>query len=64
MTRTDEIITAVTQELRRWAAQVDGMDNVRAVNISVKLARGAAKPRAVICQIESETTFLSPTRQP
>lgn len=64
MTRTDEIIAAVTQELRRWAADVDGKENIRAVTISVKLVPGTPRPRAVVCQVESETKFSPPARRP
>jgi hypothetical protein len=60
MARIDEIIAAVSQELRRCAADVDRRDNIRSVTISIKLVPGTARPRAVICEVESETRFLLP----
>lgn len=63
MTRTDEVIAAVTQELRRWARELDGQDDIRAVTLSVKLAPGMLRPRAVVCQVESERRFLSSGRK-
>ena len=60
MTRTDEVIAAVTQTLRRWAREVDGGNDIRAVTVSVKLAPGAVRPRAVVCQVESESKLLLP----
>lgn len=58
MTRTDEVIAAVTRTLRRWAREVDGQDDIRAVTVSVKLVPGALRPRAVVCQVESESKLL------
>lgn len=58
MTRTDEVIAAVTQELRRWAPELDGHDDIRAVTLSIKLAPGVLRPRAVVCQVESERRLL------
>ncbi|MBI2186208.1 MAG: hypothetical protein HYU37_03670 [Acidobacteria bacterium] len=63
MTKTDEIIAAVTQELRRCAPEVDRRDDIRSVTVSVKLVPGTATARAVICQIESETRFSPPQRR-
>ncbi|MBI4263455.1 MAG: hypothetical protein HY657_03685 [Acidobacteria bacterium] len=60
MARIDDIIAAVTQELRRCAADVDRRANVRSVTISIKLVPGTGRPRAVICEVESETRFLPP----
>lgn len=60
MTRTEEVIAAVTQTLRRWAREVDGGNDIRAVTVSVKLVPGAVRPRAVVCQVESESKFLLP----
>lgn len=61
-TRTDEVIAAVTQELRRWARELDGHDDIRAVTVSIKLVPGTSRPRAVVCQVESERRFPSSDR--
>ena len=63
MTRMEEVIAAVTQTLRRWAREVDRGDDIRAVTVSVKLAPGAMRPRAVVCQVESENKLLPAGRQ-
>lgn len=63
MTRTDEVIAAVTQTLRRWAREVDSGNDIRAVTVSVKLAPGALRPRAVVCQVESERRLLPSGRK-
>ncbi|MBI3493290.1 MAG: hypothetical protein HY047_16145 [Acidobacteria bacterium] len=63
MTRMEEVIAAVTQTLRRWAREVDRGDDIRAVTVSVKLAPGALRPRAVVCQVESEKKLLPAGRQ-
>jgi hypothetical protein len=63
MTRTEEVIAAVTQTLRRWGREVDRGDDIRAVTVSVKLAPGAMHPRAVVCQVESENKLLPSGRQ-
>lgn len=60
MTRIDEVIAAVTQTLRRWAREVNGGNDIRAVTVSVKLVPGAVRPRAVVCQVESESKLLLP----
>jgi hypothetical protein len=59
MTRTQEVIAAVTQELQRWARELDSHDDIRAVTVSIKLTPGILRPRAVVCQVESEKRFLS-----
>lgn len=63
MTRTDEVIAAVTQTLRRWAREVDSGNDIRAVTVSVKLVPGAVRPRAVVCQVESERRLLPSGRK-
>ncbi|MBI2186209.1 MAG: hypothetical protein HYU37_03675 [Acidobacteria bacterium] len=60
MMRIEEIIAAVSRELRRCAADVDRRDDIRSVTISVKLVPGTSTPRAVICHVESETRLLPP----
>jgi hypothetical protein len=62
MTRTEEVIEAVTRTLRRWGREVDGSSDIRAVTVSVKIAPGATRPRAVVCQVESESRLLPPGR--
>jgi hypothetical protein len=62
MTRTEEVIEAVTRTLRRWGREVDGSNDIRAVTVSVKLAPGSTRPRAVVCQVESENKPLPPSR--
>lgn len=54
------MIAAVTQTLRRRAREVDGGNDIRGVTVSVKLVPGAVRPRAVVCQVESENRFLLP----
>jgi hypothetical protein len=63
MTRTQEVIAAVTQELQRWVRELDSHDDVRAVTVSIKLTPGMLRPRAVICQLDSERRFLSSSRK-
>jgi hypothetical protein len=58
MTRTEEVIALVTQELRRRASELDRHDDIRAVTVSIKLAPGMLRPRAVVCQVESEKRLL------
>jgi hypothetical protein len=58
MTRIEEVIAAVTKALRRWGREVDTGDDIRAVTVSVKLVPGALRPRAVVCQVESENKLL------
>ncbi len=58
MTRTEEMIAAVMEELRRWARELDSHDDIRAVTLSIKLAPGLLRPRAVVCQVETERRLL------
>ncbi len=57
MTRTEEMIAAVMEELRRWARELDRHDDIRGVTLSIKFAPGLPRPRAVVCQVETERRF-------
>lgn len=64
VTRSEQIVRAIVEELRRRAREIDSDLDIRAVTVSVKLAAEQGQPRAVVCQIESERRFPPGGRRP
>lgn len=57
-TRTDSIIDAIRAELEDQRAGIDGVKDLRSLDVSVKLVPGPnAQVRAVVVRLEAERTY-------
>jgi hypothetical protein len=53
--RTARILAAIAQELERRRGEIDGVDGLRQVSVTVRLARRNGMPQSVLCRTERET---------
>jgi len=56
-TRSINVQEAVTQQLTQMREMLDAARDVRAITISVKMKNGTPTVRAVVVQIDTETTI-------
>lgn len=59
MSRTDVVIDALKAVVEARRAEIDAAQDLRAINLDVRLKPGAWTPRAVVLNLERETVFES-----